>query len=206
MQTSPACRPTRRSMGWRCVLTSRHTSPTHVAALQIAHGAAGLTCATPRELEVMSGVADSLLWAFPPVGARRLARLLAIDDQVKLRVSLDSEDAIDGLAIAARAAGRPVGRARRSGPGMRRVGVATPAEAVRLAVKAAESSPLSFDGIAFYPGHIRSDGPESDASLRRVSDDLARRCWRRSVPSASRLRLSVADQRRRLGEATRSPA
>jgi len=145
----------------------------HVAALQVEHGAVGLTCATPRELEVMSGVADSLLWAFPPVGVRRVARLLAIDQRVGLRVSLDSDEAIDGLAVAARAAGRQVGVLVEVDLGMRRVGVATPAEAARLALRVADSSPLRFEGIAFYPGHIRSDGPEADASLGRVSDDLA---------------------------------
>ncbi|MCL4865157.1 MAG: alanine racemase, partial [Gemmatimonadales bacterium] len=62
-----------------------HKTP-RVGALQVAHGATGLTCATPRELEVMSGVSGSLLWAFPPVGARRLARLMAVAEAVALRV------------------------------------------------------------------------------------------------------------------------
>ncbi len=152
-----------------------HKTP-RVGALQVAHGAAGLTCATPRELEVMSGVARSLLWAYPPVGARRLARLLAIDEAVALRVSLDSEEAIDGLAAAARAAGRTVEVLVEVDLGMRRVGVATPDEATRLARRIADATPLQFAGVAFYPGHIRSDGPEATPSLKRVSDDLAGVC------------------------------
>ncbi|HUG28633.1 MAG TPA: D-TA family PLP-dependent enzyme, partial [Gemmatimonadales bacterium] len=69
-----------------------HKSP-KVAALQMDRGAAGLTCATPRELEVMSRVASSLLLAYPPVGAARLRRFLALPDSVELRVSLDSVEA-----------------------------------------------------------------------------------------------------------------
>ena len=48
-----------------------------IAAEQLQRGAAGVTCATPREAEVMSGVCDDILLAYPPVGAKapRLAEL-----------------------------------------------------------------------------------------------------------------------------------
>jgi len=144
-----------------------------VAAAQVVRGAAGLTCATPRELEVMSGASASLLLGYPPVGAGRLARLLAVPEPVELRVSLDSAQAIDGLAAAASAAGRPVAVLVEVDLGMRRVGVATAEELVLLARRATDATGLSFEGIAFYPGHIRSGGPESDDAIRRVSNALA---------------------------------
>ena len=50
-----------------------HKSP-RIAADQIRLGAIGLTCATPRELEVMGDVSHDLLLAYPLVGATALAR------------------------------------------------------------------------------------------------------------------------------------
>jgi D-serine deaminase-like pyridoxal phosphate-dependent protein len=150
-----------------------HKSP-RVAALQMDRGAAGLTCATPRELEVMSGAASSLLLAYPPVGATRLRRFLALPDSVELGVSLDSVEAIDALAAGAQAAGREVRVLVEVDLGMHRVGVATAAEAVALAQRIAARPPLRFEGIAFYPGHIRSGSAAADEGIRAVGEDLAK--------------------------------
>lgn len=144
-----------------------------VAAAQMARGAVGLTCATPRELEVMCQASSSLLLAYPPIGAGRLSRLVGLPGSVELRVSLDSVEAIDGLAAAAIAAKREVAVLVEVDLGMRRVGVATAAEVVNLARRVAGAGGVRFEGVAFYPGHIRSDGPEADAALAKVSADLA---------------------------------
>lgn len=143
-----------------------------VAALQVAHGASGLTCATPRELEVMSGTTGSLLLAYPPVGAARIARLLALPREVDLRVSLDSAEAVDALSEAAAGAARSIGVLVEVDLGMRRVGVATPADAVVLARRVADRPPLAFVGIAFYPGHIRSGSSATDAAVQSLGRDL----------------------------------
>jgi len=149
---------------------------THKAARvgrqQLALGASGLTCATPRELEVMAEVSHDLLLAYPPVGAARIARLLALPARVSLRVSLDSPEAVDGLARAAGLAGREVGVLVELDLGMRRVGVATPEEAVALARRVADQPPLRFAGLAFYPGHIREVGEAAGPARRQVSHDL----------------------------------
>src|SRR5438876_2396711 len=63
----------------------------YMAQRQMAHGAAGLTCATFTEAEVFAdaGVED-LLIAHPPVGRPKLERLAALAKRVKrLAVSLD---------------------------------------------------------------------------------------------------------------------
>jgi D-serine deaminase-like pyridoxal phosphate-dependent protein len=148
-----------------------HKSP-RVAALQMERGAAGLTCATPRELEVMSGTAPSLLLAYPPVGVDRLRRFLALPESVELRVSLDSKEAIDALAAGAWDANRPVRVLVEADLGMRRVGVGTAEMVVELARRIRESRPLHFQGVAFYPGHIRSGGAEQDHALQAVCDAL----------------------------------
>lgn len=139
---------------------------------QVARGAAGLTCATPRELEVMAEVSRDLLMAYPPVGAGRIARLLALPARIALRVSLDSAEAVDGLARAASLAGREVGVLVELDLGMRRVGVATAGEAVALARRVADHPPLRFAGLVFYPGHIREAGAPAAAARRQLSEDL----------------------------------
>ena len=51
-----------------------HKAP-RIAADQLRLGAAGLTCATVREAEVMAELTDDLLVAFPVVGTTKLRRL-----------------------------------------------------------------------------------------------------------------------------------
>ena len=69
-----------------------HKAP-RVAADQMRLGAVGLTCATPRELEVMADVAGDLLLAYPPVGASRLERFLTLPNAIRLTAGLDSAEA-----------------------------------------------------------------------------------------------------------------
>src|ERR671933_1883217 len=85
-----------------------HKTP-RIAAEQLRLGAVGLTCATPRELEVMADVARDLLLAYPPVGDAKLARLLTLPESLRLTVALDGEAAARALSQAAEAAGRRVG-------------------------------------------------------------------------------------------------
>jgi D-serine deaminase-like pyridoxal phosphate-dependent protein len=145
-----------------------------LAAEQLRRGAAGITCATPREAEVMSDVARDLLVAFPPVDPRRIARLLALSEDVALTVGLDSAEALRRLAEAARTAGRTVGVLVELDLGMHRVGVPTPDEAIALARAAASSPGVEYRGVMFYPGHIRQRVEAQAEAVQRLSDDLAR--------------------------------
>jgi D-serine deaminase-like pyridoxal phosphate-dependent protein len=137
---------------------------TTIAAAQLAHGAAGLTCATPAEAGVMSAVCDDILLAYPAIGPK-LARLMALPSKVSLTVALDSPTAADDLARAARAADRPVRVYVELDVGMHRVGVTAWDEAVALARRVRDSAPLEYAGITFYPGHIRSEIDSQDAAL-----------------------------------------
>src|SRR6476469_609242 len=85
-----------------------HKSP-RIAAAQIARGAPGLTCATPREAEVMAEVSDDLLIAYPPVGALRARRLASLPSNARVTVALDSARAAADLAAAAGEARRVIG-------------------------------------------------------------------------------------------------
>jgi D-serine deaminase-like pyridoxal phosphate-dependent protein len=137
---------------------------TTIATSQLASGAAGLTCATPAEAGVMSAVCRDILLAYPAVGPK-LARLMALPREVSLTVALDSAAAVDDLARAARAADRPVRVYVELDVGMHRVGVTAWDEAVALARRVRGSAPLEYAGIAFYPGHIRSEMGSQDAAL-----------------------------------------
>ncbi|HEX6313786.1 MAG TPA: alanine racemase [Gemmatimonadaceae bacterium] len=158
-----------------------HKSP-RIAAEQLRLGAAGLTCATPRELEVMAETCDDLLLAHPPVGAARLRRVLSLAPDVRLTVAIDSIEAVEALAEAADAAGRDVAVYVEIDVGMRRVGVADPAAAIAIARRVRALPPLVYRGIAFYPGHIRQHRLQQDEALGRLRDDLAR--WRSALGDA----------------------
>jgi D-serine deaminase-like pyridoxal phosphate-dependent protein len=118
-----------------------HKSP-HLAAEQLRRGASGLTVAQLNEARIMADVSDDMLLAHPPVGAPKLERLLALPDHVRLRVALDSVEALDAVAAAAAGAGRQVGVLVELDLGMGRVGLGTSAETVRLCRRARRSTAL----------------------------------------------------------------
>ncbi|MEO6444465.1 MAG: alanine racemase [Gemmatimonadaceae bacterium] len=150
-----------------------HKSP-RIAAEQLRLGAIGLTCATPRELEVMSDVSRNLLLNYPLLGAAKLARVLSLPQNVRLTVAVDSMIAVDALAAAARSADRPVDVYVEVDLGMHRVGVQTDDDALALAMHVDKQPPLSFAGLTFYPGHVRQRVGEQGAALERLRADLKR--------------------------------
>lgn len=143
-----------------------------LTALQLRAGAVGATVATPREAEVMATVADDVLLAYPPVGAARLARLMALPHRVRLTVALDSREALEGLGRAAAEAGRTVGVLVELDMGMRRVGVQSPEDAVALARAVAATRGVEYRGVIFYPGHVRAPLAEQGAVLREQTSRL----------------------------------
>jgi D-serine deaminase-like pyridoxal phosphate-dependent protein len=148
-----------------------HKSP-RIATEQIKRGAVGVTCATPFEAEVMSDVCDDILVAYPPVGAARANRLAMLPDTVKLTVALDSLRAIDDVAAAARDADRPISVLVELDVGLHRVGLPRVDDAIALARAVCERPPLEFEGIAFYPGHVRDAVGEQSAKLEQLAAAL----------------------------------
>jgi D-serine deaminase-like pyridoxal phosphate-dependent protein len=144
-----------------------------ITAEQVRRGAVGVTCATPREAEVMSSVADDVLIAYPPVGPARAARIAALPPGVRVTVALDSHEAVAQMEEAARAAGRRVGVYVEIDMGMHRVGVPDAKAAVTLANRVQASSALTYEGIAFYPGHIRGPVETQDSALASLNATLA---------------------------------
>jgi D-serine deaminase-like pyridoxal phosphate-dependent protein len=149
-----------------------HKSPS-LAAAQVKAGAVGVTVATPREAEVMAQAVDDILLAYPPIGAAKLRRLMALPERVRLTVGLDSAEALRGLSDAAREAGRTVGVLVEVDAGMGRVGLQTPDEAVALARAAADAPGIEYRGLMFYPGHVRSNVTGQDGAIRALSDRVS---------------------------------
>ena len=146
-----------------------HKTP-ELASEQIRRGAIGLTVATLHEAEVMSSVTHDILLAHPPVGAAKLRRLFQLPGELRITVALDSTEALNGLAAAAREHGRTVGVLVEVDVGMQRVGISQPEAAAALALTVADHPCLEWRGLTFYPGHIREHVQQQDASLRRLRD------------------------------------
>ncbi|GMR13869.1 MAG: D-TA family PLP-dependent enzyme [Gemmatimonadota bacterium] len=143
-----------------------------LAQLQLAAGAAGLTVATPREAEVMATVTDDLLVAYPVVGGNKLQRLMALPSSVRLMIGLDSSEVLAMVGRAAAAANRSVRVLVEIDAGLGRVGLQTPAEAVRLAGEIRASTQLEYAGILYYPGQIRAHSTTQGADLAVLADLL----------------------------------
>lgn len=148
-----------------------HKSPV-IAGRQVALGVHGLTCATPRELEVMSGVTNDLLLAYPALGPQKLSRVMAVAGNATLTVSLDSVEAVQQLGQAARSAGRTVNVYVEIDAGMHRVGVATTRDAITVIRAVLEQPALRYAGIAFYAGHIRDHVTQQQPKLDQLRRTL----------------------------------
>ena len=148
-----------------------HKSPL-IAAAQVERGAAGLTCATPFEAEVMSEACTDLLIAYPPIGAPRARRLAALPERIRVTVALDSVQAVDELSHAARAAGRNIGVYVELDLGMHRVGVPRLDDALAIASRVNAVRGLEFEGLAFYPGHVREAVDRQEPKLHALADAL----------------------------------
>jgi D-serine deaminase-like pyridoxal phosphate-dependent protein len=149
---------------------------TVVARIQLEEGACGLTVATPREAEVMAKLTPDLLLAYPPVGASKLRRILALPPHVDLKVALDSSEVLDALAAASVEAERVTGVLVEQDMGLGRVGVQSAAHVVELARRAADTPGVAFRGVLFYPGHVRmaagAQGPEVERVSARLHETL----------------------------------
>lgn len=148
--------------------TKTHKSP-RIGRRQLDLGAAGLTVAKVGEAEVMleamlDGPAD-LLVAYPVIGRAKLERLMAVARRARVTVSLDSLAAAQQLSEAAQAAGVSIGVLAETDVGLGRVGVSPGGELLDLARGIQRLAGLSFEGIAFYPGHIKDNGEQGQEAL-----------------------------------------
>ena len=121
------------------------------AKRQVELGAVGITVQKLGEAEVMAdaGLADIFL-PYNILGAKKLARLKALNERVTLSVTADSPDTIAGYA-ATFTAGKPLTVLIECDTGGGRCGVQTPAQALALARQIALAPGLRFGGLMTYP-------------------------------------------------------
>jgi len=157
-------------------LKLRPHSKTHklrsMGALQMKHGAAGLTCAKVGEIEVMGDVCDDLLLAYPIVDEHRCNRLAKIAGSKTIRVAVDNAVAIDAIGEAASRAGTSVGILVDLDVGFHRTGVQSPHDAVKLAEHVMRHKSLRLDGLFCFPGHINQYPEHQPEHLAKVAEIL----------------------------------
>ncbi len=149
-----------------------HTKTHKTTALgrqQLDRGAAGLTVAKVSEAEVMlaSGTPD-LLVAYPVIGRKKLDRLMQVAAKTRLTVSLDSPFAARQLSDAARQAQVEVGVLAEMDAGLGRVGVAPGPDLIELVRGITRLPWLRWEGIGFYPGHIKMLDEEGHQAIEAL--------------------------------------
>jgi D-serine deaminase-like pyridoxal phosphate-dependent protein len=152
--------------------TKTHKSPL-IGKRQLDSGAVGLTVAKVGEAEVMlgSGTPD-LLVAYPVIGRSKLERLVEVSRKTRVTVSLDSLFAARQLSDAAREAQVSVGVLAEVDVGLGRVGVSPGEELLHLAQGIMRLPRLTFEGITFYPGHIKDNDETGLAQLKSLRELL----------------------------------
>src|SRR5689334_14278237 len=150
--------------------TKTHKSP-RIGRRQLESGAVGLTVAKVGEAEVMLGAEPpDLLLAYPVIGRAKLDRLMEVARKTRVTVALDSLFAARQLSDAARAAQISLGVLAEVDVGLGRVGVTPGEELLQLAQGIMRLPRLNFEGITFYPGHIK----DNEESGREAVSELAR--------------------------------
>src|SRR5262249_25977862 len=141
-----------------------------VGARQLQSGAVGLTVAKVSEAEVMVGAQPAdMLVAYPIIGRAKLERLTDVARKTRVTVALDSVFAARQLSDAARAAQVEIGVLAEVDVGLGRVGVSPGEPLVNLARCIEKLPHLRFEGITFYPGHIK----DLEETGRRAMEQLS---------------------------------
>jgi D-serine deaminase-like pyridoxal phosphate-dependent protein len=125
-----------------------------IGRMQMAAGAAGITCQKIGEVEVFTeaGVADDVLLTFNVIGAVKTDRLMAVARRLaRLTVVLDNEVVARGLSEAGVRHALDVPFLVECDTGFGRNGVQTPEEALALARSAMKLPRMVFRGLMTFP-------------------------------------------------------
>ncbi len=144
-----------------------------LALAQIAAGAKGVTVQKLGEADVMAdaGIRDLLL-TFNVVGQAKVERLSALARRTDIAVTVDNDVAAEAVAAAGMAAGRPIRTLIETDTGAGRCGVQSPADALWLARKIANTKGLTLGGLMTYP---KTGGRAQAASFLAEARELFRR-------------------------------
>jgi D-serine deaminase-like pyridoxal phosphate-dependent protein len=136
-----------------------------LARMQVERGAVGITAAKPSEAAVMAeGGLKDIFIAYPILSSQKADALLALTDDARISVSVDSVEAAECLARSSAAHSYDLPILVEIDTGFGRCGLADAAAAVHLAVKIESLPGAHFGGLMFYPGHMMVP-PEQQAEL-----------------------------------------
>jgi D-serine deaminase-like pyridoxal phosphate-dependent protein len=148
--------------------TKTHKSP-EIAHMQVAAGAAGITCAKLGEAEVMADAGlDDLLIAYPLVGDDKLRRLAALLERARVRVTLDSVEVAEGLGRLGRELGRDVEVLVEVDTGLHRLGRPPGPPTADLVGRVARVPGVQLAGLLTHAGHAYRS--PTAAELRRLAE------------------------------------
>jgi D-serine deaminase-like pyridoxal phosphate-dependent protein len=132
-----------------------HKSP-HLALMQIAAGAIGITVAKLGEAEVMAAAGvDNLLISSEIVGPSKVARLIGLAHQVNVLTVVDDLAAARVIGEAAQSAGVRLQTLIDLDTGHHRTGINAGAPALNLAKDVARLPGLDLIGLQGYEGHLQ---------------------------------------------------
>jgi D-serine deaminase-like pyridoxal phosphate-dependent protein len=148
--------------------TKTHKSP-EIASMQVAAGAAGITCAKLGEAEVMADAGlDDLLIAFPLVGEQKLRRLHGLLERARVLVSLDSVEVAEGIGRVGGQLGRDVEVLVEVDTGLHRLGRPPGPPTAELVARVAAVPGVELAGLLTHAGHSYRAGTAEE--LRRVAE------------------------------------
>lgn len=153
-----------------------HKTPA-IAKRQLAAGScSGLTCATVGEAEVVlrDELTDDVLIANEVIGPGKAARVAELAARAGVKVAVDSEAGLDGIAEAARARGVEVGVLVDVDVGLPRCGIAPGEPALELARRVDAVGGVRLRGLMGYEGHVVGieDRGERTARAAKAMDKL----------------------------------
>lgn len=152
--------------------TKTHKS-TVFGRMQLETGSCGLTVAKAGEAEVMAGICDDILVAYPAADPLRAAKIARIASERTIRVAIDSSWAAKNLDAAAKSAGSIIGILVDYDVGMGRTGTQSPVESLELAQLVDRLPGLRLDGMMIYPGQVWDLPDQQTGSMSQVSGKVA---------------------------------
>ena len=165
--------------------TKTHKCP-EIARMQVEAGATGITVAKLGEAEVMADAGlDDLLVAYPIVGDAKLARLRALRERARVRVSLDGMPVAEGVGSVGSAAD-PVEVLVEVDTGHHRLGRPPGEPTASLAAEVARVPGLEVMGLLSHAGHAYRARPDElhEVAAREAAAlvETAEACARAGVP------------------------
>ena len=124
-----------------------------LAKLQLAEGAVGITCQKISEAEaiISEGGIDDILITYNIIGKKKLMRLLALAQQVKLSVVADNLTCISGISEVFAKSNAELTVLVECDTGAMRCGVVNPRQALDLAMAIEDLPGINFGGLMTYP-------------------------------------------------------